>query len=469
MATISSLGIGSGLDLSGLLNQLESAERLKLDPITTQQSTNKNKISAYGSLQSALTKLQAAAETLAEAKTYQGQISSVSGSGLKVAATSAAVAGSYPVQVTTLAQAQSLAVSGVASKTDALDLGAGTLTISIGSQAELEPPAGAADKLDVVLAAGTSLEGIRDAINAAKGGVTASIVNDGDATNPYRLVLTSSATGTESQMSVSYGGGGADAALFTYDSFSNTGAMSQTVQAADAALTVNGVSIVSQSNTIEGALQGVTLTVSATGAQQVLTVARDTETIKSAVDGFVSAYNGLVSTISSLGSYDAENDTAGTLLGDSTMRSVQSRVRGVITEAVGGELSTLTDLGITLQLDGKLKSDSGRLDELLSGDLTALSTFFAGNGADGGMASKVDSVLTAVLADDGLLGNSIEGLKARNAALDERYARMEADIEAIVERYRTQFAALDSLVAQMNSTSTYLSQQFEALSAQLKQ
>ncbi|MOA31455.1 Flagellar hook-associated protein 2 [compost metagenome] len=155
------------------------------------------------------------------------------------------------------------------------------------------------------------------------------------------------------------------------------------------------------------------------------------------------------------------------MLGDSTLRSVQNRVRSVLTSAVGGDLNTLTDIGLTLQLDGTLKGDSERLDELVAGDLSALSTFFAGSGADGGFAGKMDSALEDILADSGVLDNAIDGLKARNESLAERYTRMETTIDATIERYRTQFASLDTLIAQMNSTRSYLTQQFDALNAQL--
>lgn len=197
MASISSLGVGSGLDLSGLLNQLDTAERLKLQPLAQQKAVNQSKISAYARLQGALGSLQAATTKLNDAKTFQGQTSKISGSGVAVATSADAVPGSYQVKVTQLAQAQSVATSGVASKTAAL--GEGTLSIKVGS----------GDPLEVTLdSSNNTLEGIRDAINAKKGGVTASIVNDGTAT-PYRLVLSSDKTGTASTMTIDFDDGGA--------------------------------------------------------------------------------------------------------------------------------------------------------------------------------------------------------------------------------------------------------------------
>lgn len=460
MATISSLGVGSGLALTGLLDQLESAERLKLTPITNQQSAIESKISAFGRLQSSLTSLQTAVKTLATAATYQGQTSRISGSGVGVAVTSSAVPGSYQVQVTQLAQAHSLATTGVSDKTAAL--GTGTLTITSGEET-----------LTISVAAGSnSLEGIRDAINAKKGGVTASIVNDGSGT-PWRLALTSKATGTEAAMTVSFadGGSGGDQlnTLFNpYDAATNASGYKETAAAKNAQLTVNGLAITSQSNTVEGALQGVTLTLSAIGDAQTLTVERDTASIKSAINSFVSAFNSLDGITDSLTSYDADSGAAGTLLGDSTLRGVQSRLRQTINGGLDeGTYRYLSDLGISLQLDSTLRVDDSKLTEALEGDLADVQALFVGTADKPGLAAKLNTSLTDILDSKGVISSAIEGLESRSEALDERYARMESSIAMTIERYRVQFSSLDTLIAQMNSTTTYLTQQFDAMKAML--
>lgn len=465
MSSISSLGVGSGLDLSGLLSQLDTAERAKLQPLTKQKAVNQSKISAYARLQGALGSLQAATARLNEAKTFQGQTSKISGSGVAVATSADAVPGSYQVKVTQLAQAQSVATSGVASKTAAL--GKGTLSIKVGAD----------DPLEVALdSSNNTLEGIRDAINAKKGGVTASIVNDGTAT-PYRLVLSSDKTGTASTMTIGFSDGGAggdqlNGLLNAYAEGSNADGYKQTVAAKNAELEVSGIAVSSQTNTVEGALQGVTLTVSAVGDTQTLVVERDTAAMRSAVTGFVDAYNSLAITMAGLTSFNSETKVAGELLGDSVVRSVQSRLRGVI--ASGGEDGTykaLSDVGISLQLDGKLKIDSDKLDKVVNGDAAALSAFFAGaagsSATDDGFAGQLASGLKDMLSGDGALARATEGLKESNKGLDERYLSMESSVNATVERYRKQFAQLDLLIANMNSTSSYISQQFDALNAQL--
>lgn len=456
MASISSLGVGSGLDLSGLLDQLDSAERLKLQPLTTQKKAQQTKLSAYGRLESALGKLQTAAQKLNDSKTFQAVTSSITGSGVSVAAKSDAVVGRYEVKVNDLARAQSLATDGVVDRT--ADLGEGTLTIAVGS----------GDPLVIELAAdASSLEDVRDAINKLNGGVSASIVNDGSAA-PHRLVLTSTATGTDAQMNVSFAGTGDLVDLLGYDSVGQTGVMTQTVSAANASLEVNGLPISSQSNVVEEAVQGVTLSLTEKGGTHVLTVARDTASIKSAVTGFVDAWNSLQGTISSLTSYNADTQVAGDLLGDTTLRSAQSQLRNVLTGTLGeGAVARLADIGIEMELKGTLKLDSGKLDSLIASDLPALTGFFAGETAEGGLAGKLDTTLKGFLKDGGSLDAVTKGIESRIKGLDERYGRMEESIEATIERYRKQFTQLDLMLSEMNSTTSYLTQQFDALNAQL--
>lgn len=446
MASISSLGVGSGLDLSGLLDQLDSAERLKLQPVTKQKKAQQAKLSAYGRLESALTKVQDAAKKLGDSKTFQAVTSSITGTGVTAAAKSDAVAGRYEVAVTNLAQAQSLASVGLADRTT--DLGAGTLTITQGS--------GATQKtLTVTLDANaSSLEDLRDAINKQNGGVSASIVNDGSAT-PHRLVLTAKDTGTDAQMTVTgdYGG---------------VLNLSEKVEARNAALKVNGIDISSQSNMVEGAVQGVSLSLSEAGGSHVLTVARDSAAIKSAVTGFVDAWNSLQGTVSSLTAYNADTQVAGDLLGDATLRGVHSQLRNVLTASLGeGALTRLADVGIELELKGTLKLDGSKLDGLISGDLMSVSGFFAGVGTADGLADKLSSTLETVLKDGGALDTVSKGVEGRIKSLDERYARMEESISATVERYRKQFTQLDLMLSEMNATTSYLTQQFDALNAQL--
>lgn len=463
MATISSLGIGSGLDLSGLLDDLEAAEQEKLTPIVSQQQSYKTKLSAFGTLESSLTALRDAATKLSDPETFTAVTSSMTGDAVTASTTGDAVAGRYQVSVSKLAQAQSLASGGQANKDANLGM-TGTLKFTVGSGKDF----------NVAVEDGDTLEDLRDAINAQKGGVTASIVNDGSDT-PYRLVLSSDATGTDSQITIDGDTDALDVAFgfnsTAADGTPGTDGMEQKVSAQDAELTVNGISITSQSNTVEEALQGVTFNLtSTTESAETLTVSKDTESMTEAVEAFVKAYNSFQSTADNLTSYDSESDTAGTLLGNSTMRSIESRLRSVLSYSDSeGAFSMLSDLGIERQLDGTLEIDDDKLSDAITNDSDAVSQFFSGADGESGLVASIDDTMGSILDDGGLLQTATDGIDTTLSSLDDRYTRMQESIDATVARYRTQFASLDSLVSQMNSTSDYLTQQFDALSAQTNQ
>lgn len=450
MATISSLGIGSGLDLNGLLDQLNAAERKKLEPIKMQQKNHQAKISAYGKLQSALTKLQEAAAKLNDPKFFQNVSSNVVGSGVKAAAKSDAPPGRYSVNVEQLATAQSIVANGVESRTAQLGAGQVTLTLGNGTTKEV-----------AIDPAKSSLEDIRKAINDSKSGVTATIVNDGSGT-PHRLVLTSNKTGTEAAVTAEFSGALAD----------RLGAVADvTVSAQNASLTVNGIAITSQTNQVEGAIQGVTLDLEEKTKEDgsvTVVVERNTLAIREGISGFVKAYNDLRKTIGELTSFNADTGAAGELLGDGALRTVESRLRGVLSGGVGqGELRMLSDIGITLQRDGTLKLDEEKMSGLVAANPQALANFFAGENKAGGLSGKLGETLDQVLRDRGLLDNAKRGLESRITSLKDRHERMERSIEQTIQRYRVQFGQLDAMIANMNQVSDYLFQQFDIMNAQL--
>ncbi|MCK1785850.1 flagellar filament capping protein FliD [Pseudomonas sp. TNT11] len=456
-ATITSLGVGSGLDLDSILTSLEeSKEASLLTPITNQETSVNAEISAYGTLTSALTELQTAAEALADSSLYESLTTSLSGSGVTAATTSEAEAGTYTLQVTQLAQAQSLSTDGVASKTTAL--GTGTLTLQVGT----------ADAVSITLdSSNNTLEGIRTAINASGAGVTASIVNDGSDT-PYRLVLTSDSTGTESDMTVTYTGTDSTdeaSSLFGYDG--SSGNMTQTVEALDAELTLNGISITSQSNTVEDAVQGVTLNLSAVGSSQTLTISQDTDTIYDAISAFVTAYNSYVSSVDTLTAYDADADTAGELMGDSTTRRISTELSSDLYTAIGsGTFSYLSQLGISLEVDGTLLVDEDTLTSAITDNIDAVSEFFIGtDGTSGFIGQMTDDLDNYLDEDSGLIVARTDSLESKLVQLEERYVEKQALIDSEMARWTDEFTQLDTLISSLNSTSDYLTTQFDALNS----
>jgi flagellar hook-associated protein 2 len=445
MASISSLGIGSGLDLNGLLDQLQDAERGKLEPIERQLETQQTKISAYGQLQSALSQFQSASAELNDSALYESLSTNVGGDAITATADGEAQPGSYNVTVDTLATRGTLASEGVAELDAPLTTAEQTLTFTFGD----------GTSKDVTIGANSSLEDIRDAINASEdSGVNATIVNDG--TN-YRLALSSSETGADASISgFSFSG----TAPFAADT-------DNTLQAGtDAALTVNGIAITSPTNQVEGAIQGVTLNLQEEGDSTVA-VEQNTRAVREAITGFVDAYNELKGTIGELTSFNAETGVAGELNGDNTVRTVESRMRSILSGGIEGEFSMLSDIGISLQRDGTLSIDESELDNAIVNNQDALSVFFAGDADESGMAGQLNQGLDQLLGTNGAVKGAITGAENRVESLVERYTRTEKTIEQTISRYRTQFGQLDSMIAQMNQTSSYLTQQFDALDAQL--
>lgn len=445
MTSITALGVGSGLDLNGLLDQLQQGENQKLTPIAAQKASYQAKISAFGSLKSALSGLQDAMQALSKPDAFQAVKNTVSGSAVTAATTNDTPPGDYQIHVEQRAQASSVATLGV---TDSkANLGAGTVDFTLAN----------GDTMSVAIdGADSSIEDIRDAINAQNGGVRASLINDGSG-QPYRLVLQASDTGSAASVSAVQFTGALGSSLQLDAATQQNGQ--------DAKLTINGIAVQSASNVVEGAIQGVTLNVAAAGDSS-LQVTRDNDAISGGVKKFVDAYNSLVTTLQGLTGYDADTQTAGILLGDSTVRSVQSQLRTALSGAVdnGGTFKVLSDVGVTLQLDGTLQIDDDKLDEAVTSNLGALTQFFAGGGTTDGIADQLDTMVGKMTSAQGLIGSATDSINESISQLDDQYTRTQQQIAATMTMYRTQFSQLDTMIAQMNSTSSYLTQQFDALS-----
>lgn len=444
MASITALGVGSGLDLSGLVDQLQAAERQKLVPILEQQSAQKTKISAYGRLQSAMDRVQTSIAALNEASTFKQQTSTVTGDGVLATAGETANAGRYEVTVTQLARAGSAASNSVAldQELTATDT---TLTLDFGA-------GGTQTSYDVTISAGSTLADVRDQINADKeSGVTASIVNDGTG---YRLALSSKETGQDASLE-----GFSGLASLTMDAATQRSGQ-------DAELNVNGIAITSKTNRVEEAIQGVTLDLTAASGDPVtLVIERDEASLREAIDDFVSNYNEMKSTVGRMTAYNGEGETSGELVGDRTVRTIEDRLRRDITDNLGtGDISRLSQLGIAIDERGRLTVDEDKLDDAIANNPEELSTFFAGDTEEGGFAGRLNATLEAITEEDGIIQSSVDSAELRVDSLEERKLRMESSIERSVERYRKQFGQLDGLIAQMNSMSSYLSQQFSMLS-----
>lgn len=442
MASISSLGVGSGLDLNGLLDQLQEAEQEKLVPIQQQQVDQKTQISAYGKLQSSLSEVQSSASDLNDPELFNSVTSNVEGESAEAAATPDAPPGRYDVEVQQLATASSIATQGVDEET----------VLNANTEASLDVTLNDGTAQNIKVEADSTLSDVRDAINASDAGVSASVVFDG---SQSRLAIASESMGAEA---------GIDSVTFNgLDGMALDDGTE--IQGKDAKLDVNGVAITSDSNQVEEAIQGTTLSLTDTG-ESTVTVARDEESIRGAITGFVDSYNDMKSTTADLTSFSSEDGEtqAGDLLGDSTTRMAESRLRSTMTESVGEDgLQTLEDVGISMNVDGELEIDDEQLDEALSTQPGAVQTLFSGTDESAGIAGRVEEELDTMLGEDGMVEGAVTGAENQMDRLDERYASMEDSIATTVDRYRTQFQELDSMVSEMNQTSSYLTQQLSAM------
>ena len=484
MAAVSSLGIGSGLDLNTLLAGLKTAEQAPLGAIQAQQTSYTSKLSAYGQLNSALSALQTAAAALAKPALFEGvKVSSTATDVVTATALSTAASGSYALNVTQLTQAQSLATAGVASTTSAIGGGtATTVTLDFGtlSGGTLDPATGkytgatfTADTTRTAAsvtidASNNTLAGIRDAINgSASIGVTASIVNDGSAT-PNRLVLTSKQSGETSSMRIAVAGDAALSGLLANDPAGTPAAqLQQTVTAQNTKLTVNGIAITSATNSVAGAIQDVTLTVATVGAS-TLSVQKDTDNAGNAIATFVNAYNSLQSVATKLTAFNATSKSGAVLLGDSTLRNIQVRIRSALTTAQtpdGSGLATLSQIGIGFQKDGTLSFDATKLRTVLDSQMSGVSNLFSGSAGVGGYGTQLSSLITGMTDSNGTLTAATKGINTTLDSLGKQYTATSARIEATVARYKAQFTQLDMLISSMNQTSSYLTQQFDSLNS----
>lgn len=475
--TISSVGVGSNLDLSSLLTQLQTAESQPLVALDATAKSYTSKLSAYGTVQSALGTLQAAAKKLADPALFQTVTGTPTVSGiLSASSTDASSAGNYNITVSQLAQAQSAIAAGQSSTTTAI--GKGKITIDFGtitggtldaatgkySGAGFTADATRPAKSITIDSSNNTLSGIRDAINAADAGVTASIINDGSGT-PFRLVLVSSQTGESSSMRISVAGDAPLQNLLNNDP-AGTQNLQQTLAAQNAKLNVNGIAITSATNSVKEAIQGTTINLVQTGTTG-LSMKANTTSVTSAINDFVKAYNSLQSTATSLTSYDADTKTAAALVGDSTLRNLQTRIRQALTAPQSGgpnDMKVLTEIGVSFQKDGTLAVDSTKLSKALDTNLEGVSKLFASDATStAGYGKQISSIVDDLNKTGGSLKVATDGVTATIKQLDVQYAAMQTRVDATMDRYRTQFTALDVLVSSMNSTMNYLTQQFNAM------
>lgn len=400
MTGITSTGLGSGLDVNGIVSKLVTAEQTPIsNRLDQQEATLQAKISAWGGIKGALGNFRSAVGGLQSASSFsKPQASSSDSTAVNVSATAGADMANYQVTVKQLAQSHALASKAFTSTADTV--GTGTITIKFGatSYAATTPPASPVpngfvrntDKGTLTLTVDSSnntLVGLRDAINKANAGVNASIINDGSG---FRLVLNSSDSGAKNSMEITVSDpGNTGLSAFAFNAASAQ--MTQTQTAQDAIVNINGLDVTSPTNSVSGALKGVTLTLlKKQDAAVNVSVTQNNADISSAIQGMVDKFNAVVDTVNKVASYDPATQQAGILTGDFNVQSTLRRLRTLIGQPVGGltgSIRSFVDIGIKTQSDGKLALDTAKLNAALATNRDDVIALFApmGKPSDSGV------------------------------------------------------------------------------------
>jgi flagellar hook-associated protein 2 len=464
LATITSTGVGSGLDVNSIVTGLMSVEKQPLQKLQTQASSIQTKISAFGNLQAQISALGDVANRLATATNWAPmQADSNDSASVSATAGAAAAVGTHAVEVQQLAASQVLASGNYASS--ATVVGTGTLTIDIGttSGGAFTPRSGSLPTIVTIDGGKNTLAGIRDAINAANAGVTASIVNGAAGA---RLVLRG-ADGADSSVRIKAADDDGNAtdttglSALAWDPAAAAGAganLAQTQAAQDAKFTVDGVALTSATNAPSTALDGVTFTLKkVTTAPVTLSVSVTTMAVKKNVNDFVNAWNSLNTQLRNQTKVDPTGKARGPLQADSTaerlLDNLRSLLGGSLTGATG--VSSLAAAGIELQRDGSLLVNDTRLTPLLSQPAQLGQLFSqAQNGTDGtssGFAVRFKAWTTGLTATDGVLTNKVDGLKRSATDLQKRQDSEQDRIDRTELRLRAQYQRLDSQMSTLNA------------------
>lgn len=472
MASTTSASSSAGIDVQTIVSQLMAIERKPIDDLNTRISSYQTKISSFGTISSLVSTFQSSLQGLTGALQSFSAISSDT-SVASASADSTAVAGTYSLSVSSLAQAQNLVAAGQTSSTTAIgggtsttvsfDFGTisgGTLTNGTYSGASFASN-GNGVKSITIDGTNNTLQGIRDTINAANLGVSASIVNDGSAT-PYRLVLTSSQTGASNSIKITTtGGDGSIGALLGYDP-AGTQNLSQTTAAQNANFTVNGIAITSATNTTSTAIQGVNLVLNkASASAATVTVARDAGSMQTAAAKFVDAYNALATQLRSRSAYpSSKGATPPVLSGDGTVRLMIDQLRSILgtsaTPASGGSLTLLAQVGITSKADGTLSIDTGKLSNAMSANFSDVANLFSGAT---GFATRLNNWAASALAPTGMIANRTDSMNTSIQRYTDQIGRLENRMTFLQKQYTDTYTRLNMALASMNSTSAYLTQQ----------
>ena len=460
---ITSSGIGSNLDIDGIIKQLMTLEKKPLSALDTKEAGILAKISALGSLKGTISSLQTAAGNMVPPsgttpfEKFNTYTASVADSSIaSVTTDSKAVAGSYRLEVTELAQEHRLAsISGENSPFDAegkLKGSGGILSIGLGTAGQAP-----GKSTPVNIAAGATAEQVRDAINAVRAGVSATVING---VNGKQLALVGDAVGSDQSITLS----GIEELAFDGNG-SGVDAFEEPQAAQGSRFKLNGIEVGGTTNTVSTAIDGITLTLlkkSEAGVTTTVSINNDNSALNSVIDGFVKAYNDFNTLASDLGSYNKTTKVAGALNGDSGLRMAQNILRTTLgstpAELADAKLQRLSDIGIEMQKDGSLQLNRSKLNKAIKGDVDAVANLVSAYG------KSFKGATEGLVGTNGALAAKTDGYNESIKSLGKQREAINSRLISIEARYRKQFTSLDMMMSNMTQTSNYLTTQLANLS-----
>ncbi len=463
MATITSLGIGTGTDLNAIVTQLVAVERAPLRQLQQAATKLNTEVSAFGKVTSMFSALQDASNKLNGVGLWnQSNATSGSDAAVGVVGGATAAAGNYSVSVQALASSQTVASNTSYASATTL-VGSGSLSIQLGAwntgNTAFTAKSGSA-ALSVTLTATDTITSLRDKINAAGAGVTASLVTDATG---VRLALRSSTSGVENGFEITGTGG---VSGLSYNAGSGAGGLQLKQAAADAKATVNGIDITSATNELSGTIEGLTLKLrQVTTAPVDVAVANDRDAITKAMTDFAKAYSDLSSYIIEQTKYDAGTKQGGVLQGDSAVNSLQSRLRAIINTPSGAsaQFGRLSDAGLELQRDGTLKVNSAKLNSALQ-NLPEIKKAFSNTDSvtpgNEGFARQFSALATKMLSIDGAVTTHTEGLRKLITKNGDDQTKLNERVDRFQARLTAQYSAMDVAQSRFTALSNYVNQQF---------
>jgi flagellar hook-associated protein 2 len=460
--TISVGGLVSGLDTNSIITQLMDLQKQPITKLQGKQADYNVELSTYGSLQSLMTQFKTDIKGLDSMEDLTSYYASSGNNDLfTAAANNTATVGSYDITVQQLASAQKLTSGGFSEEES---VGEGTLHLKVGT----------AGATDINVSATDTLSDVAQKINDAKAGVKAAVVFDG---TDYFLTLTAQKTGAANVINLTVTDTGdtintdmIGLSRLVYDK-GVTANLSNTADATDAIITVDGVTNIHRdTNIINDVIMGVTLNLESAPAdpdnQATLTVSQDKTTLSSKINAFVTSYNELLSFFKTSQGYNAETKVAGTLMGDPTTNSIRNGLRRLFENKISGvgAFDKLSDLGIALNSSGKLEVNALTLNNAINNHFDNVQQFFTQSteGSEGFAVRMVKSI-DSMIGKDGTLVARTKGIQGSIEGLDTQIDRLTTQNAAVEARTRNQFNTLELLLSQYKTTGDYLSQQITGM------